>query len=220
MVFFLRLLNSSPEQTESDSRRIGGLLFDKATTTRGIFADGDNQARQENSRIHRDEQQDKPALMSRPLASCGSGREASLKSLGEVRQEVKTGQGGEGHLIPAEKDSQCHSPPWTGQDSELSIKGDEVDSSAWSICSKAGQKASKDPTVGRSPGSTKSAGSDSSICDTPGDKGTTGLNMKVSSREDNMEAREGLTPGGGAFIQFRREPKQTLTPTRHMTMVC
>lgn len=220
--FSLRLLNSSPEQTESGLRRIDGLSFGKSPTTKVIFADGDNQVRPEKSRVHRGQQQDKLADMSGVLASSGPGTGGRLK--GEVRQEVTTGQGGllpgdnEGHLIPAKQDSQYHSPPWTGQDSEQSIKGDEVESSAWSICNRAGQKASKDSTVDRSPGDVKSAGSDNSIL--AGDKGATGFNIKVSSREDSMKAREGLSPGGGAFILFRRDTaKQTSTPTQH-TMVC
>lgn len=187
-----------------------------------MFADEDNQARPGNSRIHRDQQQDKPADMSGVLASSGPGRGGRLK--GEVRQEVTTGQGGllpgdnKGHLIPAKQDSQYHSPPWTGQDSEQSTEGDEVDSSAWSICNREGQRTSKDSTVDRSPDNAKSAGSDNSI--SAGDKGATGLNIKVNTREDSMEAREGLSPGGGAFILFRRDTaKQTSTPTPH-TMVC
>lgn len=208
--FSLRLLNSSPEQSESDSWRIGGRSFDKFPTTKVMFTDEDNQARPENSRIHRGQQQDNPADVSGALASSGPGR-------GQI---LTTGQGGllpgdtEGHLIPAKQESQYHSPPRTGQDSD----GDKVESSAWSICNRAGQQASIDSTVDRSPGLVKSAGSDNSIL--AEDNGAKGFNIKVSSREDSMEAREGLSPGGGAFILFRRDTaKQTSTPTRH-TMVC
>lgn len=136
-----------------------------------------------------------------------------------------TGQGGwllghgEGHLILAGQDNEHLSPPRTGKDSGRSIKGDKVDSSAWSIRSRAGHKVSKDSTADRSPDSDKSTGGDGSIL--AGDKGAAAFTTKVSSGEGSMEAGEGLSPGGGAFTLFRRDTAKqpATTPTQH-TMVC
>lgn len=222
--FSLRLLNSSPEQTESESWRVGGLSIDnKSLTTEVSLGDGDSQARAESPRIQRGQQQDKPAEVYGTLASSGPGRGGSLK--GEVREGVMTGQGrwllghGEGHLILAGQDNEHLSPPRTGKDSGRSIKGDEVDSSAWSIRSRAGQKVSKDSTADRSPDSDKSTGGNGSIL--AGDKGAAAFTTKVSSGEGSMGAGEGLSPGRGAFTLFRRDTAKqpATTPTQH-TMVC
>lgn len=229
--FSPRLLNSS---TESDLWRVGGLSVDSTTlTTELSLGEGDSQVRAEGSRCHRGQQQDKPAEVYGALASSGPARGGNLK--GEVGEGVMTGQGGlfqghgEGHLIPVGQDNEHLRPSQTGKDSGRSFKGDEVDSSAWSIHSRAGQKISKDSTADGSPNSDKSIEGNSNIW--AGDRGGTAFTTKVScgdggrmdSGGGSMEAEEGLSAGQGAFMLFRRDPAKqpSTTPTQHtMVLLC
>ncbi|XP_037652434.1 LOW QUALITY PROTEIN: nesprin-3 [Sebastes umbrosus] len=221
-----RLLNSSTEQTESDSWSVGGLFVDRTSlTTELSLGEGDSQGRAGGSRSQRGQQQDKPAELYGAVASSGPGRGASLE--GEAGEGVMTGQGGwiqgqgEGHLILAGQDDKHLSPSRTDKDSGRSFKGDKVDSSAWSFFSGAGQKGPKDSTVDGSPDSDKSTGGGSR------DRGGTALTTKVSygegrttsSGEGSMEAGEGLSPeGGGAFMLFRRDPTKQTSTTTQLTM--
>lgn len=207
-VLLSRLLNSSPEQTESESWRVGGLSVDnKSMTTEVILGDGDSQATSQ-----RGQQQDKPAEVYGALASSGPGKRGSLK--GEV------GDGVDGWL-PGHESYVVHhgnehlSSPRTGKDSVRSIKGGEVDFYALSTPSREGQKVSEDYSADRSPDSDKSTGGDSSIL--AADKGATAQrSSKFSSGEGGMEAVESQTgqSPGRAFALVRRD-----TAKQH-TMVC
>ncbi|XP_044023306.1 nesprin-3 [Siniperca chuatsi] len=225
-----RLLNSSTAQTESDLWRVGGLFVDSTSLTTELrLGKGGSQVRTEDSRSQRGQQQDKPAEVYGTLASSGPAIGGRLE--GEAEEGVMTGQGGwiqghgEGHLILTGQDHEHLSPSRTGKDSGRSFKGDEVDSSAWSICGRADQKVSKDSTTDGSPDSDKSTGGNSSIL--AGDKWGTAFTTKVSygeggrmdSGEGSMEGGEGLSSGGGAFMLFRRDPaKQPSTTPMQPTM--
>ncbi|XP_045918592.1 nesprin-3 [Micropterus dolomieu] len=148
-----RLLNSSKEQTESDLRRVGGLTVGSTSiTTEPSLGEGDSQVRTGSSRSQRHQQQDKTAEASSEPAGGGPLE-------GEAGDGAMTGQGGwiqgygEDHLILPRQDNEYFSPSMTGKDSGRSFKGDEVDSSAWSIHSRSGQKVPKDTTTDRSPDS-------------------------------------------------------------------
>ncbi|XP_075963137.1 nesprin-3 isoform X2 [Anarhichas minor] len=209
-----RLLNSSTEQTQSESWSVGGLSADSASlTTELSLGEGASQGRAGGSRSR---QRDKPAGMYGALAGSGSG--GGGRSLeGEAGEGVTTGQGGriqghgESHLILAGQDDKHVSPLRTGEDSGLSFKGDQVDSSAWRIRSRAGQKGSTE-SLDRD----KSTGGGSSI--SAGDREGTLLTSKVSYSEGlRMSSGEGsVEAGGGAFMLFRRDPtKPSTTPTQH-----
>lgn len=148
-----RLLNSSKEQTESDLRRVGGLTVGSTSiTTEPSLGEGDSQVRTGSSRSQRHQQQDKTAEASSEPAGGGPLE-------GEAGDGAMTGQGGwiqgygEDHLILPRQDNEYFSSSMTGKDSGRSFKGDEVDSSAWSIHSRSGQKVPKDTTTDRSPDS-------------------------------------------------------------------
>nr|XP_046268346.1 nesprin-3 [Scatophagus argus] len=224
-----RLLNSSTEQTESGSWKAGGLSGDNTSlTTELIPGIGDNQSRAGSSRSQRG-QQGKVAQMYGALAGSWAGREGSLE--GEAGEGVVTGQGGwnqghgEGHLTLTGQDDEYLGPARTGNDSGFSFKGDEVDSSAWTIRNRGGQKGTKHSITLGSPDSDKSTGGDSSIL--VRDKGASAFTTKVSygdegrmsSGEGNKEIGEGLSPGGGAFMLFRRDPanQPSTTPVQHTT---
>lgn len=86
------------------------------------------------------------------------------------------------------------------KDSGHSFARDEIDSSASSIHRIAGQRVSKETAkISYSEG----AG--------------------ISSGEGSVEPGEGLSPGGGAFLPFRRDPARqpSTTPTQHtMVLLC
>ncbi|XP_076604939.1 nesprin-3 [Chaetodon auriga] len=213
-----RLLNSSTEQTESDSWRVGG-------NTELSLGEGDTQVRTASSRNQRGQQQDKPVEVYGALTSSGPGRGGGLE--GEAGEGVMTGHGpwlqgqGEGHLIMAGQDNERLSSSRTGKND--AFKGDDVDSSAWGIHSRAGHKVSNDSITSGSPDRDKSTGGDSSIFLV--DRGATAFTTKVSSGEERrtssgegtMEAGEGLSPAGGAFMLFRRDPAKqpSTTPMQH-----
>ncbi|TKS86212.1 Gamma-aminobutyric acid receptor subunit rho-2 GABA(A) receptor subunit rho-2 GABA(C) receptor [Collichthys lucidus] len=216
-----RLLNSSTEQTESDLWRVGGVSVDNMSLTSELSLGlGDSQVRAGSSRSQRGQQQDKLAEGYGALARSGPGRGGSLE--GEAEEEMMMGQArwiqgqGEGHLILTGQNNEHLSTSRTNQDSGRSFIGDEVDS-AWSIRRRAGQKVSKDSTADGSPDSDTPTWGDSSILTT--DRGATAFTTKegrMSSGQGSMEAGEGLSPGGGAFMVFRRDTaKQQTTPTQH-----
>lgn len=129
-----------------------------------------------------------------------------------------TGQGewlpgnSKGHLILTGHDTEHLSPPRRGTDGEHSITGNEVDSSAWDIRSRAAQKVSKD-----SDSVQPSVGNSNSVA---GEKTEIAFSTKLSCGEGSMETGEGLSTGGGAFMLFRRDAaKKSATPTQH-TRVC
>ncbi|XP_034418944.1 nesprin-3 isoform X2 [Cyclopterus lumpus] len=168
-----RLLNSSTEQTQSDTWRVGGLSADR-----------------------------------------------------EVGEGVMTARGGriqghgEGHLILAGQDYEHVSPSRSGGDRGRSFRGDQVDSSAWRIRSRAGQREASTVTATGSPDRDKSTGGGSSISILAGDGEVSyGEGLRMSSGEGRVEAGEGLSPGGGAFMLFRRDPTKQMptTPTQHPT---
>lgn len=211
-VLLSRLLNSSPDQTESESWRVGGLSVDnKSMTTEVILGDGDSQATSQGG-----QQRDKPAEVYGALANSGPGRRGSPK--GEVEEGVLMGLDGwhpghENYVL--QHGNEYLSSPRTGKDSVCSIKGGEVDFYALSTPSREGQKVSEDYSADRSPDSDKSTGGDSSIL--AADKGATAQrSSKFSSGEGGMEAVEfqtGQSPGR-VFALFRRD-----TAKQH-TMVC
>lgn len=208
-----RLLNSSPEQTESESWRVGGLSIDnESVTAEVILGDRDSQTSSQ-----RGQQQDKPAEVYEALASSGPTRKGSLK--GEVGEGVMTGLD---VWLPGHQSSILHhdneqlSSPRTGKDCGHFIKGDEVDSYAWSTRSREGQRVSKGSFAERSLDSDESTGGDSSILG--GDKGaTTERSSKFSSGEGSMKAVEDRSPGRALGRGAARQP--STTPAQH-TMVC
>lgn len=112
-----------------------------------------------------------------------------------------------GHFIPAGREDEHLSLSRTGGGSGLSLAGEEVDSSAWSVFNRAGESR----TV-VSPDCEKPSGGGGSILTAAGQG--TALTTKVSyhgggtvsSGEGVMEAAENLGQGGGgAFIPFRRD---------------
>lgn len=195
-----RLLDSSTEHAESDSWRIGGLSVESTSPVKELsLGKQDSQVRVEGSRSQRGQQQDQSAEVYGAL-SCGRGRSLD-------------GTAGEGMLTGHLKDS------------GRSFNRDEIDSSALSIHGIVGQRVSKDSATDGRPGSDKSAGGDNSIL--AGDRGgalTATINYSegagINSGEGSVELGEGLSPGGGAFLPFRRDPTRKLstTPTQH-TMV-
>lgn len=202
----LRLLDSSTEQTGSDSWRVGGLSVESTSpNTELSLGENESQVKLGGSKRQRGQQQDQPAEVYGALDSSGRRRGGSME--GKAGEGVITG-----HL----------------KDSGHSFNGDEVDSSASSFHGIAGQRVSKDSTTDGSPGSDKSTGGDSSIL--AGDRGgalTANISYSegagISSGEGSMEPGEGLSPGGGAFLPFRRDPakQQSTTPSQHtMVLLC
>ncbi|XP_040916216.1 nesprin-3 isoform X2 [Toxotes jaculatrix] len=221
------LLYSSTEQTEPALCRVGGLSSDSTSlTTELSLGEEDSEVRARGSRSQRgqqQQQQDQPVEVYGALGSSGPGQGGGLE--GEAMEGMMMGQGrwiqgrAEGHSILAGQDDEHLSPSRTDED--YSFKGDEVDSSSWSIRSRTSQGVSKD-TVGN-PDSYKSTGGESIIL--VGDRGGAALTTKVSSGEGarsisgegSVEAGEGLSPGGGggggAFMLFRRDPAKQPSPT-------
>ncbi|XP_041669096.1 nesprin-3 [Cheilinus undulatus] len=105
------------------------------------------------------------------------------------------------------------SPPRTDKDSRR-LTGDEADSAAWSLRSRATQKVL---TSDGSPDSDRPAGGHSIIV--TGDGGGASFSTKVSGGEGlRMSAGEGLSPGGGAFALFKRDQtKSSSTPSQQTT---
>lgn len=220
--FSLRLLNSSIEQTDSDLRRVGGPPVESISATAELILGED---RTGSSRNQRDQQQDQPAEVYGALASSGPGWGGSLEGAG-----LMAGQGGwieghaEGHLRLTGQDNEHLSASMADKDSGHSFKGDEVDSSAWSIRSRASHGVSKDSDGG--PDGDKSTGGDSSIL--VRDRGVAALTAKVSSGngargssgEGSVEAGDGLSPGGGAFVLFRRDTARQPSTAQHTMVWC
>ncbi|KAI9520673.1 hypothetical protein NQZ68_015593 [Dissostichus eleginoides] len=95
------------------------------------------------------------------MASFGSGRGVNLEGEtggrgGAVEGGLIQSHHGEGHLILSAQDNTPLNSPRTGED--RGDLGDTVDSSAWSIYSRAGPKGSTDPPPDGSTGSERSAG--------------------------------------------------------------
>lgn len=213
-----RLLNSTFEQTESDSWRVEGLPVDNTSLTKEL-GEGGSQGKTASSRSQKI-QQDKSAEVYGAWVNAGPGGERSLE--GEAGEGAMMGLGGwmqghgEGHLIVTGQNTEYGS-----QDPAYSYKGDQVDSPAWTIRSRKAQKVSKDCIADGSPDSDKSAAANSSTL--AGDMGAA-FTTKVSSSEEgrrssgegSMEPGEGLSPGGGAFMLFRRDTvkKTSATPTQ------
>ncbi|XP_042356539.1 nesprin-3 [Plectropomus leopardus] len=209
-----RLLNSSTQQTQSDLWIVGGPSADSTSLTAELSV-GEGEVRvRAGSRSQKGRQQDKAAELFGAAASSRPGGAGSLE--GDAAEELMKRQGGwiqghaEGHLSFAEDDNKH---PRTSEDSGRSFKGDTVDSSAWSIWSRARQKGSKDFAADGSPDSETSAG---------GDRGGAAVttNVCMSSAEGGVEAGEGLSPrGGGAFMLVRRDAAKqpSTTPMQHTT---
>lgn len=215
-----RLLNSSTGQTESDLWRVGGLSVDSTSlTTELSLGKWGSQVRAGGSRNQRGQQQDEPAEVYGASASSGPGRGGRLE--GETGEGVMTGQGGwiqghgESHLTLAGRDNEHFrtSPSSTVKDSGHSFEGDKVDSSVWSIHSRAGQKVF---TADESP---DRKGDNSSIL--AGDRGGTAVTTKDRRHAKGMGTKGCLSPGEGAFIPFiRDQAKQaSTTPTQHTTVL-
>ncbi|XP_056249418.1 nesprin-3 [Seriola aureovittata] len=204
-----RLLNSSEEQTGSDSWRAGG------TSLTAELSVGEEDGQAGGSRSQRGQRRNQPAEVygagSGPGRGGGGGGGGGLE--GEAGEGVLTGQGGwiqgraEGHLLLSGQVDEHLSLSRTDKDSGHSFRGDEVDSS---VRSRASQR--------RSPDSDKSAG---------GDRGGAALTTMVSCIEEartspgegSAEAGDGRSPGGGAFMLFRRDPanQTSVTSTPHTT---
>ncbi|XP_010775302.1 nesprin-3-like, partial [Notothenia coriiceps] len=153
-------LHSSSQQTDSASWSVGGPSADPSLTSPLRVGGG-------------------------AMASFGSGRGVHLE--GETGGRGGAVEGGliqshhsEGHLILSAQDSTLLKSPRTGED--RGDLGDTVDSSAWSIYSRAGQKGSTDPPPDGSTGSERSAGA--------ADRGGAALTIKG---------------GGGQYQSRRRE---------------
>ncbi|XP_054470113.1 nesprin-3 [Anoplopoma fimbria] len=214
-----RLLNGSTDQTQPDSWSVGGLSADSASlATELSLGEEACQVGAGGSRSLRGRKQDKPDGVYAAAAGSGSGG-----GVGGSLEGVVTGQGGqiqgngEGRLILSGQDDKHMSPSRTGEDSGRSLIGDQVDSSAWSVRSWKGSTGSPD-------GDGSTGGSGSILA---ADREGTSLRSKVSygegsrmiSGEGRVAAGEGLSPGGGAFMLFRRDPTKQppTTPTQHPT---
>ncbi|XP_037342496.2 nesprin-3 [Pungitius pungitius] len=179
-----RLLDRSTEQTQSVSWGDAGL----SRTTELCVGEGGGQGGASRGQLG-----GKPAGMYGAMVGFGSGGGGSLE--GEAGQGTATGERGRiqghggGHLCLDEQDA-------IAEDGLRSFKGDHVDSSTWRICSRAGQRGSTG-----SPDSDTSPGGGSSIL--AGNREATSLSSRVGA-----EAGDGLSPGGGAFMLYRREPTQ------------
>ncbi|XP_034713549.1 nesprin-3 [Etheostoma cragini] len=186
-----RLLNSSTEQSETDFWSVEGLSVDSPSlTTKFSPRKGDNPVRAEGSMSQRSQKQDKPAELYEALVGSAPVRGGSLE--GQAAEGVMTGQGylnqdhGGGHLILTGKDHKQLSPSKTGKHSGPSFKGDQVDSSAWGIFSRAGPKGSKDSVADTI--SDESTGAGSSIL--AGDRGGTALSTKAGTGRYKSKKRE------------------------------
>ncbi|XP_029316364.1 nesprin-3 isoform X2 [Cottoperca gobio] len=153
-----RLLNT--EQTESHSWRVGGQSVDGTSLTAELS-------------------------VGEALAGSGPGRGGSLEV--EAGEWTNAGQGGwiqgqhgEGHFILAGQDNKKLSASRTGRDSGHS--GDKVDSSAWSVYSRAGQKASKASAPDGNPDSDESTRA--------GDRWGTALTIKEGTAQYTSRRRE------------------------------
>ncbi|XP_029983157.1 nesprin-3 isoform X2 [Sphaeramia orbicularis] len=223
-----RLLNSSTEQTEADMWRVTGSSADSTTlTAENIVGEEDSQVRTGSSRSQRGQQRSQSGDVYGALAFSGLGGEGSLE--GHVGHMGTVGQSGwieghsEGHFVPSGEYNEHLRLSRTGKDGGPSFGGDEIDSSAWGLHSRKGQRASKDSTTDGGPESEKSGVGERSI--SAGDKGRSVIITKVnygegsslSSGNSSMEAGEGLSQGGGAFIQFRRSSaqQQSVASTQH-----
>ncbi|XP_029349675.1 nesprin-3 [Echeneis naucrates] len=197
-----RLLNSSVEPTRSDSWRDGNTSL----TAELSVEEEVSQGRAGSSRSQRDLQLNQPEIHEIYGAMDGQGE--GFEGTGGAG--VMKGHA-EGHLILAGQVDERLSPSKVNKDSGESFKGEEVDSSAR-------RRASQ----GRSH---KSAWGGSTIL--VGDREGAASNTEVSYKEDvkttsgegSMETEEGRSPGGGAFMLFRRDQamKKSGTPTQHTT---
>lgn len=197
MFLSLRLLDSSTEQRNSADLPVDGM----SPTIDLCLGEKDCQVRVGSSK--RGQQQDQPAGASGTLDNSAYGRGGSLE-----------GKGGEGVM--------------TGHlnDSSHSFTRDEMDSSASSIHGITAQGVFKELTTDRRG---KSLGGDSSIL--AGDRGgaltavsSYSNGAGIGSGEGSVEPGEGLSPGGGAFLPFRRDqarqPATTASPHTMVLLCC
>ncbi|XP_033991071.1 nesprin-3 [Trematomus bernacchii] len=155
-----RLLNSSRQQTDSASWSVGGPSADPSLTSPLGVGGG-------------------------AMASFGSGRGVNLEGEtggrgGAVEGGLIQSHHGEGHLILTAQDNTLLNSPRTGED--RGDLGDTVDSSAWSIYSRAGPKGSTDPPPDGSTGSEGSAGA--------ADRGGAALTIKGGGGQYQSRSRE------------------------------
>ncbi|XP_068451618.1 nesprin-3 [Clinocottus analis] len=230
-----RLLNSSTEHTPSDTWRAGGLSAASAalTTELGLGA-GAGRGEVGGSRSQRGRQRDASAGMygasaySGPGGGGGGSLEEEEEHGGMTLQGGRMQAPGEGQLLLAGQDDEHMSPSRSGEDRGRSFSGDQVDSSAWRIGSRASQRGPAGSLDSDAAAAAAASGGSSSIFVADGEgasltsKVSYGDGLRMSSGEGSMEAGEGLSTegrGGGAFMLFRRDPtKQPPTPpTQHPT---
>lgn len=166
--------------------------------TESGLEDQDKQMTSEHSRNQRVQQQDKSAAVHRCLSDSAAEREG---------EHVRLMNRGEGHLSQAGRNKHL-SPPRTGTDIGHSIKTDEVNYSAH-IKELAADKSNN--------GNKSAEGEDSSMLAIDKEAFLT----KSICGEGRPEAEEGLNPGGGASMLFRKDgaKQPTMASTQH-TMVC
>lgn len=149
-----------------------------------------------HSRNQRVQQQDKSAAVHRCLADSAAEREG---------EHVRLVNRGEGHLSQAGRNKHL-SPPRTGTDKGHSIATDEVNSSAQVLAADKSKNGNK-----------SAEGEDNSMLAIDKEACLT----KSICGEERPEAGEGLNPGGGASMLFRKDgaKQPTVASTQH-TMVC
>ncbi|XP_034531179.1 nesprin-3 [Notolabrus celidotus] len=220
-----RLMNGSTEQTEADSWRVGGTSL----KTELSLGEGD--------RPVRIQLKDSPAEMYGVLGSSGpggggGGRLEGGEGEGSLMEQVGwiQGQGEAGLLLTGQQEHLGSQR--TDMDGRRSLTGDEVDSSRWSLRSRAAQEVS---AADGSPDSDRPAGGDSSVLAgvrgggsfsaLGGGRSSGGTSSRGTSSggDIGVVAGEGMSPGGGggggAFMLFRRDQaKKSSTPSTQQTM--
>ncbi|KAM9842319.1 nesprin-3 [Aulostomus maculatus] len=193
-----RLLNGSAEMSESDLCRVEGLTVDSQGLTELLVGE-------EGS----------------PRSQAGQQKDLSGEAYGAsaVSALMAEGEGEgvqiQGHLLLPGKDEEDYSQSGAGGVRGHPCAGDDVDSSAWSVRSRAGQRLSTKSSTEGSPDTDKFSGGDGRTL-APAGSGTT-LTSKVSygegsSGDGSMEASESLSPGAGAFTPFRRDTAKQQDP--------
>lgn len=151
------------------------------------------------------------------LSSSGPARGESLE--GQAGEGAWIQGHGEGHTILAGKGLEHLIPSRTVMDSGHSPKVDEVDSSAWSIHSRAGSQGTSTGSFGGSPDSDQLTRGEGSVLG--GDKrqavsslqASYGEEARMSSGGGGTEAAEGLSSGGGAFMLFKKDSAEMSSTT-------
>uniref|UniRef100_A0A3Q3MQ60 Spectrin repeat containing, nuclear envelope family member 3 n=1 Tax=Mastacembelus armatus TaxID=205130 RepID=A0A3Q3MQ60_9TELE len=190
-----RLLNTTTEHPW----RVGGLSVDSTTLTTDLtLGEMDCQPMTGASGSQRSQQQDQLGEVTTSVPGEGESLVAETGEVGWIEGHP------EGHLILAGQTTELRR--LRSKDKGLFFKDDEVDLSAWS------------PDSGESRAGKRNLAEDRGTA-APAARISYGEGARVSSREGSKEPGEGLSPGGGAFMLFSRDPaKQPSTTPTQQTM--